>query len=118
MDQNVSHSSNSPGALVMECARCFKWRYIPTNEKYEEIREHILERPFFCETTREWHSNKKCDDPYDVTEEKIGLKWAFGAPNIPQTPLGWEHRIIFKTKRDTRIADVYVLHLFHYSFYC
>jgi len=57
MDENVRHGvepvnnmkpPTTPGALVVECARCFKWRYIPTKEKYEEIREHILEQPFYC----------------------------------------------------------------------
>ncbi|XP_015168705.1 methyl-CpG-binding domain-containing protein 2-like [Solanum tuberosum] len=116
MDQNVSHGvepvnnmkpPTTPMALVVECARCFKWRYIPTKEKYEEIREHILERPFYCETTREWHSNKQCDDPPDLTEDESGLKWAIDTPNIPQPPPGWERVIKFRTKRNTRIADVY-----------
>ncbi|WMV10269.1 hypothetical protein MTR67_003654 [Solanum verrucosum] len=116
MDQNVSHGvepvntmkpPNSPREFAVECARCYKWRYIPLKEKYEEIREHILEWPFYCETTREWHSNKKCDDPPDVTEDESGLKWAIDVPNIPQPPPGWERLIKFRTKRDTRIADVY-----------
>ncbi|KAH0725786.1 hypothetical protein KY290_001616 [Solanum tuberosum] len=43
MDQNVSHGvepvnnmkpPTTPGALLVECARCFKWRYIPTKERY------------------------------------------------------------------------------------
>ncbi|KAH0730605.1 hypothetical protein KY285_001513 [Solanum tuberosum] len=111
MDQNVSHGvepvknmkpSNSPGEFAVECARCYKWRYIPSKEKYEEIREHILELPFYCETTREWHSNKKCDDPPDVTEDESGLKWAIDAPNIPQPPPGWERLIKFRTKVGTR----------------
>ncbi|XP_049406030.1 methyl-CpG-binding domain-containing protein 2-like [Solanum stenotomum] len=111
MDQNVSHGvervnnmkpPNSPGEFVVECARCFKWRYIPSKEKYEEIREHNLERPFYCEITREWHSNKKCDDPPDVTEDESGLKWAIDAPNIPQPPPGWECLIKFRTNRVSR----------------
>ncbi|WMV10264.1 hypothetical protein MTR67_003649 [Solanum verrucosum] len=73
-----------------------------TPEKYEEIREHNLERPFYCEITREWHSNKKCDDPPDVTEDESGLKWAIDAPNIPQPPPGWECLIKFRTNRVSR----------------
>ncbi|XP_049407771.1 methyl-CpG-binding domain-containing protein 2-like [Solanum stenotomum] len=111
MDQNVSHGvepvnnmkpPTTPGALLVECARCFKWRYVPTKERYEEIREHILERPFYCETTSEWHSIKKCDDPPDVTEDESGLKWVIDAPNIPQPPPGWERLIKFRTKRVSR----------------
>ena len=29
----------SVGAFTVQCANCFKWRLIPTKEKYEEIRE-------------------------------------------------------------------------------
>ncbi|KAH0730608.1 hypothetical protein KY285_001516 [Solanum tuberosum] len=95
MDQNVSHGvkpvnnmkpPTTPGALVVECARCFKWS--PS-------------------IAREWHSNKKCDDPPDLTEDESGLKWAIDVPNIPQPPPGWERLIKFRTKRDTRIIDVY-----------
>ncbi|KAK4354104.1 hypothetical protein RND71_026298 [Anisodus tanguticus] len=46
------------GAFVVQCDRCFKWRYIPTKEKHEEIRVHILEQLFYCETAREWRSDK------------------------------------------------------------
>ncbi|KAI8573694.1 hypothetical protein RHMOL_Rhmol01G0297100 [Rhododendron molle] len=41
---------SSMGALTVQCANCFKWRLVPTKEKYEEIREHISEEPFSCET--------------------------------------------------------------------
>ncbi|KAH0765630.1 hypothetical protein KY285_001501 [Solanum tuberosum] len=97
----------APGAFSVQCARCFKWRYIHTKEKYEEIREHLLERPFYCKTTWEWHSNKKCDDPPDLTQDESGLKWAIVAPNIARPPPGWECLIKFRPKGGTRRADVY-----------
>ncbi|KAG5628111.1 hypothetical protein H5410_013329 [Solanum commersonii] len=93
MDQNVVHDFEpvnimkpltAPGAFAVQCARCFKWRYIPTKEKYEEIREHILERPFYYES---------------------GLKWAIDVPNIPQPPPGCERLIKFRTKGGIRLAD-------------
>ena len=40
-------------AFTIQCANCFKWRLMPTKENYEEIREHILEDPFVCETAHE-----------------------------------------------------------------
>ncbi|KAH0733044.1 hypothetical protein KY289_004232 [Solanum tuberosum] len=116
MDQNVAHDfepvnimkpPTAPGAFSVQCARCFKWRYIHTKEKYEEIREHLLERPFYCKTTWEWHSNKKCDDPPDLTQDESGLKWAIVAPNIARPPPGWECLIKFRPKGGTRRADVY-----------
>ena len=40
-------------AFTIQCANCFKWRIMPTKENFEEIREHILEDPFVCETAHE-----------------------------------------------------------------
>ncbi|KAK1556719.1 hypothetical protein Q3G72_010749 [Acer saccharum] len=40
-------------AFTVQCANCFKWRLIPTKEKYEEICEYILENPFICENACE-----------------------------------------------------------------
>ncbi|KAK6152154.1 hypothetical protein DH2020_014789 [Rehmannia glutinosa] len=77
------------GAFTVQCANCLKWRLIPTKEKYEEIREHITEQPFFCETGREWRPEISCDDPPDITQDGSRL-WAIDKPNIAQPPLGWQ----------------------------
>lgn len=94
------------GAFAVQCARCFKWRYIHTKEKYEEIREHISERPFYCETTREWRSDKSCDDPPDLTQDGSRL-WAIDKPDIAQPPPGWERLLRIRAEGGTKFADVY-----------
>ncbi|XP_038890277.1 methyl-CpG-binding domain-containing protein 2 isoform X2 [Benincasa hispida] len=86
---NSSRVLPSVGAFTVQCASCFKWRLIPTKEKYEEIREHLLEKPFYCETAREWRPDISCDDPADITQDGSRL-WAIDKPNIAQPPPGWQ----------------------------
>nr|GEV70530.1 pentatricopeptide repeat-containing protein At4g19191, mitochondrial [Tanacetum cinerariifolium] len=73
------------GAYTVQCANCFKWRLVPTQEKYEEIREHITQYPFVCERALEWGSDVSCDDPPDIEQDGSRL-WAIDKPNIAQTP--------------------------------
>ncbi|CAH9075653.1 unnamed protein product [Cuscuta epithymum] len=96
----------SVGAFTVQCANCFKWRLIPTKEKYEEIREHILEDPFFCETAREWRPDISCDDPPDLTQDDSRL-WAIDKPNISQPPPGWERLLRIRGEGGYKFADVY-----------
>ncbi|VVA27946.1 Hypothetical predicted protein [Prunus dulcis] len=96
----------SVGAFTVQCASCFKWRLIPTKEKYEEIREHILEQPFYCETAREWRDFVSCDDPEDITQDGSRL-WAIDKPNIAQPPPGWQRLLRIRGEGGTRFADVY-----------
>ncbi|XP_030493433.2 methyl-CpG-binding domain-containing protein 2 [Cannabis sativa] len=106
-------SSNQPsralpsvGAFTVQCASCFKWRLIPTKEKYEEIREHILEQPFFCETARQWRPDISCDDPADLNQDGSRL-WAIDKPNIAQPPPGWQRLLRIRGEGSTKFADVY-----------
>lgn len=96
----------SVGAFTVQCANCFKWRLIPSKEKYEEIREHILEEPFYCETAREWRDLVSCDDPEDITQDGSRL-WAIDKPNIAQPPRGWQRLLRIRGEGGTRFADVY-----------
>lgn len=96
----------SVGAFTVQCANCFKWRLIPTKEKYEEIREHILEQPFFCETAREWRPDISCDDPADISQDGSRL-WAIDKPNIAQPPPGWQRLLRIRGEGSTKFADVY-----------
>ncbi|XP_057768454.1 methyl-CpG-binding domain-containing protein 2-like isoform X2 [Salvia miltiorrhiza] len=91
----------SVGAFTVQCANCFKWRLIPTKEKYEEIREHIIAQPFFCETAREWHPDISCDDPPDITQDGDRL-WAIDKPNIAQPPPGWQRLLRIRGEGGTR----------------
>ncbi|CAK7345770.1 unnamed protein product [Dovyalis caffra] len=106
-DPNVpSRLLPSVGAFTVQCAKCFKWRLIPTKEKYEELREHILEEPFYCETAREWRPDISCDDPTDISQDGSRL-WAIDKPNIAQPPPGWERLLRIRGQGSTKFADVY-----------
>ena len=107
-DPNVpSRVLPSVGAFTIQCAKCFKWRLIPTKKKYEELREHILEEPFFCETARAWRPDISCDDPTDITQDGSRL-WAIDKPNIAQPPPGWQRLLRIRGEGSTKFADVYV----------
>ncbi|GJV38755.1 pentatricopeptide repeat-containing protein [Tanacetum coccineum] len=79
------------GAYTVQCANCFKWRLVPTQEKYEEIREHITQYPFVCERALEWgYGSFRCDDNQPRYENKTGSRlWAIDKPNMHWTPHGW-----------------------------
>ncbi|ONK68120.1 uncharacterized protein A4U43_C05F7650 [Asparagus officinalis] len=96
----------SVGAFTVQCANCFKWRLIPTKEKYEEIREHILQRPFTCDEARAWRPDITCDDPADISQDGSRL-WAIDKPNIAQPPHGWERQLRIRGEGSTKFADVY-----------
>ncbi|KAK3130435.1 hypothetical protein QOZ80_6BG0493390 [Eleusine coracana subsp. coracana] len=94
------------GAFTVQCAKCFKWRLIPTKQKYEEIRECIIQQPFVCKRAREWKPNVSCDDPEDISQDGSRL-WAIDKPNIAQPPRGWERQIRIRGEGGTKFADVY-----------
>ncbi|KAL1059731.1 hypothetical protein V6Z11_1Z011900 [Gossypium hirsutum] len=78
-----------PAVSSTVVCQCFKWRLIPTKEKYEEIREHILENPFVCETA---HGSRL---------------WAIDKPNIAQPPPGWQRLLRIRGEGSTKFADIY-----------
>uniref|UniRef100_A0A0A9DN22 MBD domain-containing protein n=1 Tax=Arundo donax TaxID=35708 RepID=A0A0A9DN22_ARUDO len=98
--------SPSIGAFTVQCAKCFKWRLIPTKEKYEQIREHIIQEPFVCKRAREWRPDVTCDHPEDISQDGSRL-WAIDKPNIAQPPPGWERQIRIRGEGGTKFADVY-----------
>lgn len=100
--------SPSVGAFTVQCSICFKWRFLPSKEKYEEIREHISEKPFVCEAAREWRPEISCNDEPDIRQDGSRL-WAIDKPNIAQPPLGWERLLRIRGFGGSRFADVYVL---------
>ncbi|KAL1547918.1 methyl-CpG-binding domain-containing protein 2-like, variant 2 [Salvia divinorum] len=91
----------SVGFFAVQCASCFKWRLVPTKEKYEEIREHLSARPFFCETAREWRPDISCDDPPDITQDGNRI-WAIDKPNIAQPPTGWKRLLRIRGEGSVR----------------
>ncbi|XP_061362069.1 methyl-CpG-binding domain-containing protein 2 [Gastrolobium bilobum] len=96
----------SVGAFTVQCASCFKWRLIPTKEKYEEIREHILEQPFVCQKALEWRPDVSCDDPEDISQDDSKI-WAIDKPSIAQPPAGWQRLLRIRGEGSTKFADIY-----------
>ncbi|KAJ0677218.1 putative transcription factor & chromatin remodeling CW-Zn family [Helianthus annuus] len=98
----------SVGAFTVQCANCFKWRFIPTKQRYEEMREHITERPFVCATAQEWRPDVSCDDPPDIEPDGTRL-WAIDKPNIVQPPPGWQRSLRIRGEGGTKFADMYLI---------
>ncbi|KAL7598276.1 hypothetical protein Lser_V15G23522 [Lactuca serriola] len=96
----------SIGAFTAQCANCFKWRLIPSLEKYQEIREHITKKPFVCENAHEWRADVSCNDPADIEQDGSRL-WAIDKPNIAQPPPGWQRELRIRGEGSTKFADVY-----------
>ncbi|CAM8959894.1 unnamed protein product [Rhodiola kirilowii] len=94
------------GAFTVQCANCFQWRLIPTEEKYEEIRENIIEKPFSCETANEWRPGVSCDDPGDMQQDDSRL-WAIDKPGIARPPPGWQRLLRIRGEGSSKFADVY-----------
>ncbi|AED93952.1 Methyl-CpG-binding domain-containing protein 2 [Arabidopsis thaliana] len=106
--QPLSSRTQCPsiGAFTVQCASCFKWRLMPSMQKYEEIREQLLENPFFCDTAREWKPDISCDVPADIYQDGTRL-WAIDKPNISRPPAGWQRLLRIRGEGGTRFADVY-----------
>lgn len=98
----------SVGTFTVQCAECYKWRLIPSKEKYEEIREKILEKPFSCEVAKEWRPEICCDEPADLEQDESRL-WAIDKPNIAQAPPGWERELRIRGEGSSKFADVYYI---------
>lgn len=103
-----SRAFTAIGTFTVQCASCFKWRIIPTKEKYEQIRERILDEHFVCEHAREWRPDILCEDPEDISQDGSRL-WAIDKPNIAQPPSGWERLLRIRGEGGTKFADVYVI---------
>lgn len=103
---SVPRALPSVGVFTVQCASCLKWRLIPTKEKYEEIREHIIEQPFVCQKAREWRPDVSCDDPEDISQDGSRV-WAIDKPNIAQPPAGWERLLRIRAEGSSKFADMY-----------
>lgn len=90
---------------AVRCANCSKWRFIPTKEKYEEIRAKMGEQLFKCETAREWRPQISCEDESDV-EQDGKYRWAMDRPRIPQSPPRWQRILRIRAEGGTKFADV------------
>jgi hypothetical protein len=96
----------SIGTYTVQCSQCFKWRVVPTKQKYEELRETICQEHFVCERAREWNRVLACHDPEDVSQDGDRV-WAMDKPNIAQPPPGWDREVRLRGASN-KFADVYV----------
>ncbi|KAL3626047.1 Methyl-CpG-binding domain protein 4 [Castilleja foliolosa] len=76
----------------VQCGECFKWRIIPTQEEYEQIRSKFIEDPFVCTNK----SGVSCDDPADLEYDKSQI-WVIDKPNLPKTPPGFKRRMVMRS---------------------
>ncbi|CAM8891370.1 hypothetical protein QQ045_027061 [Rhodiola kirilowii] len=88
------------GIYSVQCAECFKWRLIPSEEEFEEIRSTLTENPFICK----WKPNTSCDDPADI-ECDASRTWVIDKPDIPKTPKGFKRKLVLR--RDYSKIDAY-----------
>ncbi|XP_062230174.1 uncharacterized protein LOC133927800 [Phragmites australis] len=95
----------SIGVYTVQCACCFKWRVVPTKEKYEELRESICQELFVCSRAREWNRALSCEDPEDMSQDGSRV-WAIDKPNIVQPPPGWDREVRIRGA-SSKFADVY-----------
>lgn len=99
--------SDSITNFTVQCANCLKWRFIPSKEKYEQIRETIVEQPFVCEMAHEWRPEVTCDDEPDLVKDDGSWRWAIDKPSIPKPPPGWQRILRLRAEGGTKFADVY-----------
>ncbi|CAM0909727.1 unnamed protein product [Alopecurus aequalis] len=106
--ESYGHTKVLPsiGAYTVQCADCFKWRTVPTKEKYEELRQSISRKLFVCERAREWNRVLSCDEPEDMSQDG-SLLWAIDKPNIVQPPPGWDREVRIRGEGCSKFADVY-----------
>lgn len=100
--------SDSITNFTVQCANCLKWRFIPTKEKYEQIRETIVEQPFVCKMAHEWRPEITCDVEPDLVKDDGSWRWAIDKPSIPKPPPGWQRILRLRAEGGTKFSDVYV----------
>ncbi|TVT97834.1 hypothetical protein EJB05_56890, partial [Eragrostis curvula] len=95
-------------ALDFRCANCYKWRVIPSKEKYEELRESICQEPFVCErahVAHEWNHVLSCNDTEDMSPNG-SMEWAIDMPNIAKPPPGWDREVLhFSIWKNTEVVS-------------
>ncbi|KAL8028988.1 hypothetical protein ABFS82_14G196100 [Erythranthe guttata] len=74
-----------------QCGECFKWRIIPSEDEYEEIRSKFIEDPFVCSKK----AGVCCNDGADIEYDK-SRTWVIDKPNTPKTPAGFKRRMVMR----------------------
>lgn len=99
-DDKSRASRFSVSKFAVQCGKCFKWRVIPTQEEYEDIRHSFTEDPFICEKK----SGTTCEDPEDI-EYNDTRTWVADKPNLPKTPVGFKRGLTLR--RDFSRMDAF-----------
>jgi hypothetical protein len=89
-------------AHAAQCDKCLKWRVIPTEEEYEEIRSKMEENPYVCDRK----PGVSCDDPADI-EYNATRTWVIDRPGVPKTPEGFKRSLVLR--RDFSKMDAYYI---------
>ncbi|KAL8548455.1 hypothetical protein ACS0TY_007673 [Phlomoides rotata] len=63
----------------------------PSQQHYEEIRKHIVEKPFTCN----FNENVSCKDPPDLQPPtaRTRLLWGMDKPNLLTSPPGFTRKL-------------------------
>ncbi|PSS06254.1 Methyl-CpG-binding domain-containing protein [Actinidia chinensis var. chinensis] len=94
--------NNSVIVYAAQCGECFKWRVIPTQEEFEDMRSKFIEDPFFCNKK----ANVSCEDPADIEYDATRV-WVIDKPNLPKTPPGFQRELVLR--RDFSKMDTYYI---------
>ncbi|KDP21520.1 hypothetical protein JCGZ_21991 [Jatropha curcas] len=100
--KNPRVAVRSVDTYAAQCETCLKWRVIPTQEEYEEIRSKIAENPFVCDRK----PGVSCEDPADI-EYNATRTWVIDKPGLPKTPNGFKRSLVLR--RDFSKMDAYYI---------
>lgn len=98
--KQLTSASNFTELWSAQCGECFKWRLIPTEEEFEEIRSKFIEDPFVCSKK----PNVSCEDPADIERDESRI-WAIHKPELPKTPRGFKKSMVLR--KDLSRMDCY-----------
>ncbi|KAL3531385.1 hypothetical protein ACH5RR_010707 [Cinchona calisaya] len=104
--QEAAPRTRTTDMWAVQCGKCFKWRTIPTQEEFEEIRSNFIEDPFTCDKKQKPNNNYSvsCEDPGDIEYDST-RSWVADKPNIPKTPAGFKRRVVMR--KNYSKMDVY-----------
>ncbi|XP_011014507.1 PREDICTED: methyl-CpG-binding domain-containing protein 4-like [Populus euphratica] len=100
--KNPRVANRSIDTYAAQCDKCLKWRVIPTEEEYEEIRSKMEENPYVCDRK----PGVSCDDPADI-EYNATRTWVIDRPGVPKTPEGFKRSLVLR--RDFSKMDAYYI---------
>ncbi|XP_054803355.1 methyl-CpG-binding domain-containing protein 4 [Prosopis cineraria] len=95
-------SQGSVDIFAAQCQECLKWRVIHTQEEFEDIRQNVVDEPFYCNRK----PNTSCDDPADI-EYDATRTWVIDKPNLPKSPEGFKRSLVLR--KDYSKLDPYYI---------